>query len=272
MPTPFPGMDPYLERRGLWEEVHTRLIVAIADELTDALRPNYRVAVERRTYLSVFAPDDFAGKPDVPVLASQDRPVRPADPVAVLDRAVPRVAELPMVEEVIERYLEVREVESGAVVTVIEILSHSNKSSKMGREQYERKRLQVLASLTNLVEIDLLRAGEPMTMRVAGNGDSGDYRIVVSRSSRRPQADLYLFSVRNAIPSIPIPLKPKEKEPLLPLNRILHELYDRAGYDLAVDYSRPPTPPLRPEDEAWAGELLAAFLTSDTSAAGGAGQ
>jgi hypothetical protein len=255
MSTPFPGMDPYLERRGLWEEVHTGLIAEIQQFLAPLVRPRYRMAVERRTYLAVLSPDALVGKPDVLVVAPDRKPVQaPAarPPVAV----APQVAELPMAEEVIERYLEIREVATGDVITVIEILSHSNKASPQGRAQYERKRLAVLASLTNLVEIDLLRAGDPMPMRVLGHGNPGDYRLVVSRAWHRPRADVYLFGVRDPIPDIPIPLRPDEDEPVLALNRIVHDLYDRAGYDLAVDYRQPPVPPLAAEDAAWAAQRV----------------
>lgn len=255
MPTPFPGMDPYLERPGLWEEVHTGLITGIQQFLAPLVRPRYRVAVERRAYLAVLSPNDLVGKPDVLVVSPAREPGQAAPAPASVPVA-PQVAELPMVEEVIERYLEIREVTTGDVITVLEILSHSNKSSHQGREQYERKRLAVLASLTNLVEIDLLRAGAPMPMRVAGNGTLGDYRLVVSRSQHRPQADVYLFSVRDAIPAIPMPLRPGEAEPVLALNQIVHDLYDRAGYDLAVDYSRPPVPPLAGAEAQWAAQRV----------------
>ena len=179
MSTPFPGMDPYLERRGLWEGVHTRLLVALADAIAPRVRPRYRVDVEQRTYLAVMTPDDLIGKPDVLILATREPDVayrisRPPGPVTV------EIAELPMPEEVVERYLEIRDLGSGDVVTVIELLSHSNKSSREGRAQYERKRLAVLASLTHLIEIDLLRAGDPMPMRVSATGAG---RITASLSA-----------------------------------------------------------------------------------------
>lgn len=67
MPSPFPGMNPYLETPELWSEVHSRLIVAIADIIAVPLRPNYYVAIEKRTYLS--EPDDsvLVGIPDVSI-------------------------------------------------------------------------------------------------------------------------------------------------------------------------------------------------------------
>ncbi len=255
MPTPFPGMDPYLERRGLWEEVHTGLIAAIQQFLTPLVRPHYRVAVERRAYLAVLSPDGLIGKPDVLVVSS-DRESAPAAPDHTPVAMTPQIAELPMVEEVIERYLEIQEVATGDVITVIEILSHSNKATRQGREQYERKRLAVLASLTNLVEIDLLRAGDPLPMRISSNGSLGDYRIVVSRARSRPQADVYIFGVRDPLPHIPIPLHSGEDEPVLSLHQIVHDRYDRAGYDRAVDYGQPPVSQLSGEDAQWAAQLV----------------
>lgn len=255
MPTPFPGMDPYLERRGFWEEVHTGLTAALQQFLTPLVRPRYRVTIERRIYLTVLAPDDLVGKSDELLVAPPGEPSQAASGHVAIAVA-PQVAELPMAEEVIERYLEIRELTTGEVITTIEVLSHSHKSSQQGREQYERKRLAVLASLTNLVEIDLLRAGEPLPMRLVGNGNPGQYRLVVSRSQHRPRADVYPFSVREPIPPVPIPLRPGEEEPVLALNQIVHDLYERAGYDLAIDYSRPPVPALPSADAQWAACLL----------------
>ena len=255
MPTPFPGMDPYLERPGLWEEVHAGLIVEIQQFLNPLISPRYRVAIEQRTYLSLSAPDALVGKPDALVVSSPGQSLNTA-PVATTVGVMPRVAELPMPEKVVERYLKIRSVETNDVITVIEILSPTNKSSYEGRKQYERKRLDVLSSFTSLVEIDLLRDGEPFPFRLPGDDTSSDYRIVISRARHRPRADVYLFSVRDPIPDVPIPLRPDEAEPALRLNQVLHELYDRARYDLAVNYQQPPNPPLTGQDTWWVAQLL----------------
>ena len=267
MPTPFPGMDPYLEHPGLWEDVHTRLIVAIADELGPKVRPHYRVAVERRTYLAVLAPDEYelVGKPDV-LVASPPGTTSPGAAARVAG-AAPYVGELPMPEEVVERYLEVRDVVTGEVITAIEILSPTNKLTREGRRQYERKRLTVLGSATHLIEIDLLRSGEPFPIRVQNGGGQAVYRIVVSRAQQRPRADVYLFGLRDPIPDTPVPLRPGEAEPVLALNRALHDLYDRAGYDQVVDYRQPANPPLRAEDAAWVAQLILQRKVNITSTA-----
>src|SRR5262245_43664051 len=211
MPTPFPGMDPYLEHPGLWEDVHTRFIVAIADALGPQVRPRYRVAVERRTYLAVLTPDEYelVGKPDVLIAAQPDVGAHPSTGIAPAGR-MPLVGQLPMPDEVVERYLEVRDVVTGEVITTIELLSPTNKLSREGRSQYERKRLNVLGSATHLIEIDLLRAGEPFPIRLQNAPERAAYRIVVSRSQERPRADVYLFGLREPIPDIPVPLRPDE--------------------------------------------------------------
>ena len=253
-------MDPYLEQKGLWEEVHTGLIISLQQYLTPLLRPRYRVAVEQRTYLDLefisAAGDNFAGKPDVLIVNSEHgRQLREAAPAFAERKAGPFIAELPAPEEVKERFLEIREVATGDVVTAIEVLSPSNKRPGEGRKEYEDKRNKVLGSHTHLIEIDLIRSSPPLPMRLR-NGWAGDYRIVISRAHQRPRADVYAFTLRQSIPDFPVPLLRGDSEPTVPLNQLVHELYDRAGYDLAIDYSHPLKPSLTPEDAEWAATLL----------------
>jgi Protein of unknown function (DUF4058) len=164
----------------------------------------------------------------------------------------PQKITMPMAEEVNERYLEIREVATGTVVTVIELLSPKNKRPGEGRLAYERKRNQVLASATHLIEIDLLRGGKPFPIR----GELGDYRILVCRGDQRPVADLYAFNLRQPIPAVLIPLLPSEAEPMLDLQKLLNYVYERGRYHLAIDYTKPAQPPLSSEDAGWAEVLL----------------
>jgi hypothetical protein len=219
-------------------------MVAMADVLGPQVRPNYRVGVEQRTYLALLTPDEYAlvGKPDVLMIG----PRRQAPPVQATATAVgiaPKVAQVPMPEEITERYLRVRDVVTGEVITVLELLSPTNKLTREGRRQYARKRLRVLGRATHFIEIDLLRAGEPFPFRVPDDDAPNDYRILVSRAQDRPQAKVYLFTIRDPIPDIPVPLQPGDVEPSLPLNRLLHDVYDRAGYALTLDYQQAPPPP-----------------------------
>lgn len=209
MTTPFPGMDPYLEHPNLWPEVHTRLIVALADVLGPALRPRYRVAVEQRTYIALIDPDSYVERPDVSVIQAGPASSTPHESQVTVAPSAPRRAQIPMPEEVRERFLEVRDVGTGELITVIEILSPTNKKPSEGRRQYEEERMQVLVTRTHLVEIDLLRGGDPMPMRIRDDGQPADYdyRILISRAAQRPAADVYAFSVRDPIPIFTLPLE-----------------------------------------------------------------
>jgi hypothetical protein len=252
--SPFPGMNPYIERRDLWPNVHSSLIIALRDTLAPQLRPHYYVAVEERAVWAGIDDLAFAVRPDVSIAQSPfDR--SSAYPSESQQSTKVVTVEVPTPDIIRELYLEIREVRADRVVTVLEILSPTNKTPGEGRRQYEQKRLGVLGSFAHLVEVDLLRAGEPMLVR---GYDGGDYRILVSRAERRPLADLTPFNVRQVIPTFKLPLQPNDDEPEVDLNRLLHEIYDRAGYDLRIDYRADATPPLSEQDVAWADELLRA--------------
>jgi hypothetical protein len=242
MPSPLPGMNPFLESSELWSEFHSRIIVAIADALSETLSQDYRVAVEKRVYLSQGEEMILIGIPDVSITAA---PQFSAGGVAVA--AEPVVVEIPLAEEVAERYLEIREVATGRVVTVIELLSPKNKRSGAGRDAYLQKRQRIMMSQTHLVEIDLLRGGGSLPMV---GGTRSDYRILISQSSRRPKADLYAFSLRQPIPSIAVPLA-EGSSVLLDLQLLLHQIYDRARFQMAINYQQIPLPQVSEADQIW---------------------
>ncbi|MFP4441021.1 MAG: DUF4058 family protein [Chloroflexaceae bacterium] len=249
MPSPFPGMDPYLEPPGLWPNVHTSLMIALRDELAPQLRPRYYVAVEERTVQ--LSSDDllFATRPDLTVVAAPTAAEPPLHAPSIPATEEVTV-EVPLPDVIREVYLEIRAVDTDQVITVIELRSPTNKLVGEGRRQYERKRLELLCTLTHLVEVDLLRAGQPMPFRGAPQGAA--YRILISRAPQRPSAQVFLCGIRQPIPSFQLPLQPGDAEPVVALNQLLHSLYDRAGYDLRIDYTPPPPPPdLAPDEHAW---------------------
>ena len=254
MSSPFPGMDPWLEQPGVWDELHPSLITALRDTLGPILRPRYRVAIEQRVYVAV-APHQYIGRPDVSVVRPRASASVALSELTLEATAEPVIVEVPY-EEVIERYLEIRKPITGEVITAIEILSPKNKRPGDGREQYESKRLETLRSRTHLVEIDLLRAGEPMAFYWPENGQHADYRIIVSRARQRPNAELYPFDVRDPIPRFRLPLIPGDSEPVIDLKPLLDGIYDRAAFDLVLDYQTPPDPPLAAADAGWAAEIL----------------
>ncbi len=254
MPSPFPGMNPYLEHPSLWAGIHHRLITAIANDLAPKLRPKYIVAIEERVYEVNGDTSLLVGVPDVSVQSSLFL-ARPTESnLAVVSPTMPMDVLLPMPEILTEAYLEIRAVETEEVVTIIEVLSPKNKQVGIGRLQYETKRLKILGSATHFVEIDLLRQGSSMPM--IGDFLQSHYRIVVSYSETRPKAALYGFNLPDGIPEFPVPLKASEAELKINPKLLLDQIYDQGSYDLRIDYSRPPIPALSEPDMAWVNEIL----------------
>ncbi len=258
MPSPFPGMNPYLENPTLWSQVHTHLIVAIAEQMNPILRPKYRMSMEQRVYTETDNDDSLGlvGIPDNVVFSPSSKPSETSSNVAIAPPKVePLTVSIPQPKTVKEWYLQVKNVETQEVVTVIEILSPKNKKVGEGRNKYIKKREQILMSLTHLIEIDLLRKGEIMPMNIDQTIKS-DYRIIISRSDRRPQAELYAFNLAQEIPSIPLPLKPEDQEPLIPLQDLLHSLYEKGSYDLAINYQKQTLEDLSENEQVWINNLL----------------
>ena len=257
MPSPFPGMDPYLENQELWPDVRSTLINEIRNALNPALRPRYVARIELRVYIS--DQDDPARDFRVPDVRIEKTPQRKStkkvqkpEPVAVAEPlTIPFLTD----EEIEEARLEIRHVETKALVTVIEVLSPSNKvRGSAGRRSYLDKRREILASDVHWIEIDLLRAGEPTLARLA-RADC-DYRIVVARCQESSYGKFWPVNIRQALPVIGIPLRGKDADVPLDLNAVLRAAYDNAAYDVSIDYRRDPVPPLSREDAAWAAKLL----------------
>jgi hypothetical protein len=246
-------MDPYLERPALGPDLHNRLIVFLANDLSPRVRPRYYVSIEERIYTAEGSELLLAGRADVAMIQPAMASLGAAETAGTHSPAGVMV-DVPMPEEIRETFLEVRTVEQDHVVTVLEILSPTNKRVGEGREQYLRKRRRVLGSTTHLVEIDLLRDGERMPIR--GIAPPGEYRILISRQEIRPNAELIVFAVRQPIPTFSLPLLPGDPEPGVDLNRLFHELFEVAGYDLRIDYREDADPPLEGENATWADALL----------------
>ncbi|MBI4617837.1 MAG: DUF4058 family protein [Planctomycetes bacterium] len=256
MPSPFPGMDPYLEDAGGWLDVHNRLIAYLCHELDRILGKNYfarngeRIVVERAgefqrgiySDLYVSGPGRGAGGAAV---AEATEPVRI------------RIAEA----EYREAYLEIRDRLGNRIVTVVELLSPANKAAGSdGREKYLAKQAEVLASQVNLVEIDLLRSGAwtvavPESLARAA-ASPFDYVACVNRADDRRAFDLYPIRLEDRLPRIRIPLSGDDPDVVADLQSLLQQVYDNGRYDRTIDYGKPPVPPLDPDRERWARQVL----------------
>lgn len=254
MPSPFPGMDPYLENPALWPDVHHEIISDIRASLTSSLRPRYVARVELRIYIS---DDGDTGRklfvPDVRVEETgKYRPL--ANIGGTMTIAEPMIITW-LDDEVKEAYIEIKHVDSEKLVTVIEVVSPTNKiPGAYGRKSFTEKRREVLDSGVHWVEIDLLREG---TLTV--NNPSlvpSDYRVLVSNADDRNHARYWTIGLRQQLPVIGIPLRGKDADAPLDLNAMLKRVYERSAYELTIDYGKPPTPSLKGKDATWAKQLI----------------
>ena len=260
MPSPFPGMDPYLENPGLWPEVHHNLISEIQGLLTAQLRPKYLVRIEERVYIADEADATVRSELRIPDVEVLSRPgwedARFEEGAASqLEVAEPIVATTWFEEEIHEAFLKIVERESRNVVAVIEVLSPANKvPNSPGRASFEQKRREVMYSPSHWVEIDLLR-GKRM-VHVPKNAGPHEYLVHVSKKGLRPRGLLYAIRLAQHLPVISIPLKPGDPDARLDLQAVLNAAYDRGGLDMEIDYRKEPRPPLDKKLAEWADQLL----------------
>jgi hypothetical protein len=261
MKSPFPGMDPYLELH--WRDVHQSLAVYARDQLQAKLPGDLIARVEEQVYVE---PHDMETRgrilyPDVRVTEHEGRgaelQVDGGIAVEVEVVAEPIVIYLP--EPATEAYIEIRE--AGArqrLITVIEILSHSNKATPKGRKKYRAKQDELEESDVNLVEIDLLRRGTwimCVPKSLIPTARRALYGVCVRRSWQAARLEFYPLPLRQRLPSIRIPLREKDEDVTLNLQSLVDQCYANGRYD-SIDYSADLKPPFDATDAAWLNDLL----------------
>lgn len=254
MPSPFPGMDPYLEG-SLWTTVHSNLIEEIGRQLAPKLRPKYLVRTVRRFVLDW--PEELVittqGRyPDVGIISTHEPALAYGAETAV---APPLPLQIPtlMSERVPITSLEIRDTDTKELVTAIELLSPANKRGR-GYEEYIEKREGLLHSRAHLLEIDLLRQGQRVPMQRPL--PPAPYFIFLSRTEKRPMTDVWPLQLDKPLPTIPVPLLPGDSDITFNLQSALTTIYDLYSYDLSIDYTQPPKPALADETARWAAQLL----------------
>jgi len=248
-------MDPYLENSG-WPGFHLQLIAELASLLVPQVRPKYSIDPERRIYIETLPDKPISIAADIALFQDSRVPARheKAGATATLE---PTLYTAPIAEEHRESYIAIRDMQSHKVVTLIELLSPGNKRpGSVGCRKYLQKRRRILASRVNLVEIDLLRAGLRCPT-IESLRSTTDYCVMISRRRRRSRIEVYEWPLRHILPTIPIPLGPDDDDVMLDLQASLNVVYDRAGYDYTLNYSRPLDPPLRDIDLDWTAEIVA---------------
>lgn len=255
MPSLFPGIDPFIEGHE-WEDFHTNMITAMQAALIPNLLPDYLVRIEKRVYVEQPFGDPTFIRPDLTIVRESVRSSEYARAMTGMTATIEPVERtVPAPFEVQEKYLVIRKLGSSEVVTVIELLSPSNKrSGSEGRDEYLAKREDILQSRTNLVELDFLRGGERLP--TVEPLPAGDFFAFVHRSVRRQRVDVYAWPLPHRLPPIPIPLSPGDREASLDLQAAFDAVYDRLSYDLSLDHSQPINPPLSKPLAKWVREVL----------------
>lgn len=256
MTSPFPGMDPYLERH--WRDVHHRLITYSADQLRPKLPGDLRPRIEERVFVETDEGDRRDIYPDLRVVEfprTVGEGVRQEAGTAVAEPFIIPVNRDPSSQG----FIQIVDLGDGnRVVTVIEFVSPTNKVPGEGFRLYAKKQNEVIGGGASLVEIDLTRGGQHVLafplINLAPRVRTS-YMACVTRAGQADHAEVYRLPFRERLPVIRIPLRPTDADVPLDLKAIVDQCYENGGYD-NTDYRRPPEPPLDPPEDAWAEELL----------------
>ncbi len=258
MPSPFPGMDPWLEDAEVFPNLHERLAIAIQDALNAAMPPGY-VATSRNR---VWVDSELTREPDVALYGRRIPPPTEADGTSGLTGLV-TIGRRRKSDPVEEPYLEILSGKGKRLVTAVEVISLSNKrAGRDGRKSYQDKQEEYALGGVNLVEIDLLRRGPHVSAtplaRLRRRFGTFDYHVSVLRAGDPPTYHAVGLRLTDRLPQIGIPLDGGVPEVVIDLQPMLDQAYDRSRYTELFDYTQQPDPPLTPEQQAWAEGLLRA--------------
>lgn len=248
MKSPFPGMDPFLE--AYWPDVHTSLMTYLRNVLQPLLPDGLFARIEESPAIDDEAearPRNFRTDVLVAHVCPGEAAPAPAGGVVLLEPDIYQT-----LEEEVQRRVEIIDVRGGGhVVTIVEVLSPSNKGE--GRAAYRHKQRLVRNAGIHLVEIDLLRAGEhalAVPRDEIPPHKRTPYNVCLSHAGERGRFRVWHIGLRQRLPAIPIPLRPGDPEPVADLQPLLDACYRDARYDRLIDYRQALQPPLSEEDAA----------------------
>lgn len=260
MRSPFPGMDPYLEDPAFWPDFHRTFINYLREALLDRLPKHYDARIDEQLRLVNFDEETRRIYPDVAILHDPARLPSPRSPtptssnIATLE---PITIPAPIRAEVRDVWIEIRHLPDQSVVTVIEVLSPSNKIGR-GHLEYLAKRDAILNRPVSLVEIDLLLAGQRLDF--GPKTPHSSYAAFISRDNNRKWIDVYAWDLRSPLPPIRIPLRPPDPDVILPLGDVFATTFQHGHYARALRYQNAPPAPLSEDQAEWARQILAAKL------------
>jgi hypothetical protein len=254
MPSPFPGIDPYIESVGLWRDFHGAFLSRVRAMLNRRLPQNYAAVMddEFRIFEEAEGGKSRGVLFDVAVARTAPTPPgRRAEAEAASGQPAAMLLPEDEDEEEPPLWLEIQHLPDRELVAVLELLSPTNKGGH-GRSEYLRKRKLLLKQDIHLIELDFLLSGPRLPMR--GTFPEGDFYALVSRVDRRPVCDVYAWSIRQPPPTIAVPLRRPDPDVPLDLAALHASAFDEGGYNRLLRYNAPLALPLAEEDRAWAAE------------------
>lgn len=252
---PFPGMNPFFEQQ--WRDAHARLNTYICDALQERLPPDLVIREEQVVTIGAGGPA-IAYRPDVQV--REPWTLKEPGAQAATAGPPPTFATEPIrvfLEEEIQRWLEIRDV-TGRLITVLELLSPTNKLEAVERDRYLLKRQSFMSAGANLVEIDLVRQGAPVFprgLRSVLHQAGATYGVCVFRATRPGEYEVYPIRLRERLPATRVPLRPTDADVVLDLQPLIDQCHERSRYHL-LNYRLALEPSLPPDDAAWVDQLL----------------
>ncbi len=216
MASPFPGMDPFLENEKLWPSFQHHLISCLYQTVLPGLVDRYRARVGQRRYTTEQA----------------------------LFTSVVR-------ENHEEEYIEIRQRGDGRLITLIEVVSPTNKTTPEGRQAYLAKRDEVRSVRSNIVEIDLVLQGDPMLEYTRDDLPEWDYAVTVTRATQPERHEIYTSTLQKRLPRFRLPLASDDRDTVLDLQATFSRCYDQGDFGDAVDYRSEPMTKIEDEDRDW---------------------
>jgi hypothetical protein len=214
-------MDPYLETEKLWPVFHHQFLNCLYQTLLPGLVDRYKARINQRVYTT-----------EQPLFTSIIR------------------------EEHHEEYIEVRQRHEGRLVTLVEVVSPTNKTTTAGRDAYLTKRQEAKTMGANLVEIDLVLEGTP-TLDYSREGlPDWDYAVTVTRASQPERFEIYTATLQKRLPRFRLPLAHDDRDTVFDLHAAFTRCYDQGDFASMIDYERDPAVTLSDEDRQWLAELL----------------
>jgi hypothetical protein len=214
-------MDPYLEDEKLWPAFHHQLVQCLNHILLPGLIDRYRARVGQRHYATEQA----------------------------LFTSIVR-------EEHSEEFIEIRQRNDGRLVTLVDLVSPTNRTTDAGKQAYLKKRNDCKAGGTSLVEIDLVLQGQPMLDYSREGLPDWDYAVTVTRSTQPERYEIYTATLQKRLPRFRLPLAPDDRDTVLDLHAAFTRCYDQGSFAAKIDYQRDPSTRVSEDDRKWLAELL----------------